>query len=101
METLNHLSDIFIFGLVLCLIGLFICYQISSRRFKRRGAGGLQHFNGAYGKALTTTVLEKCMNAVGIITIIVGIFFILVDRYNHQPINGQRKTKIHSTPNTK
>jgi hypothetical protein len=101
MEKLNHLSDIFILGMVLCLIGVFICYQIGSRRFKRRGAGGLQYFGGTYGKALATTVIEKCLNAIGIVIIIIGIFFILIDRFNNQPTTEPTKPKtiIHSSAN--
>lgn len=67
--------------ITIAVILLIICgtirYAINKRRFKRRGFGGLQHFNN-YEHAWILTLVEKTLMILTFITIIASIIFTLM-----------------------
>ena len=69
-------------ALVLVVIGLFIRYHISRRRFNRRGIAGLQLFS-SYTKWLITTRLESLFNFIAYLLIIAGMFIMACGWYAH------------------
>jgi hypothetical protein len=64
----------YVIAVVLFIIGIVINISINRRRFYRRGAGGLQHYN-SYGKAVLTTWLERLGKLLVIVLILFAIGF--------------------------
>jgi uncharacterized membrane protein len=75
METLHHNPTLAVYGIILCLTGLFIRYIIGKRRFNRRGIGGLQHY-GNYTTAILTTIIEWVFSIIGFALILFGFCLI-------------------------
>ncbi|WP_439697407.1 hypothetical protein ACFGVS_03125 [Mucilaginibacter sp. AW1-7] len=73
----HHINHLTIYAIVLLVIGLLICYTIGRRRFNRRGVAGLQYFN-TYARALIITNLERLLNLIGMLLIIVAIILYLI-----------------------
>jgi hypothetical protein len=66
------------YGALFLIAGLFIRYQIGRRRFNRRSVVGVQIFS-SYFKGLSTTIIEKLLNLVGAVFIIIGVITIITD----------------------
>lgn len=62
---------------ILLIICFTIRYAINKRRFKRRGFGGLQHFN-YYEYAWIITFVEKTLMVLTFIAIIISVIFTLM-----------------------
>ncbi|HUN01234.1 MAG TPA: hypothetical protein PLS00_00145 [Niabella sp.] len=77
METLKNLSSVQLHGIYLLLLGVAIRLIIGSRRYKRRGAGGLQHFGVNYFLALVITAIESLLNMAGLVAILIGLLLIM------------------------
>lgn len=76
MEILNELTRIQLHGIYLLIAGLIIRFIVGRRRFKRRGVGGLQHFN-SYLLALIVMSIEWLFNLAGLAAIIIGLFLLV------------------------
>lgn len=76
MEILNELTRIQIHGIYLLIAGLVIRFIVGRRRFKRRGIGGLQHFN-SYIVALIVMTIEWLFNLAGLLAIVLGVFLLV------------------------
>lgn len=76
METFKNLTSVQLHGIYLLLFGLAIRFTVGRRRFKRRGAGGLQHFR-SYLMALVITTIESLFNIAGLIAILTGLLLIV------------------------
>ncbi len=77
MEILNDLTRLQTHGIYLLITGIVIRFIVGRRRFKRRGIGGLQHFN-SYLVALILMTIEWLFNFIGMIAILLGILLLLV-----------------------
>lgn len=77
MEILSNLTRLQIHGILLLLSGLLTRFIIAQRRFRRRGIGGLQHFN-SYISALVVMTLEWLFNLLGLLCILLGLLLLLV-----------------------
>ncbi len=77
MDTLFITTDPRFWGYLFLIVGIIIRYSIGRRRFNRRGAGGLQHFNVSYAFAVIITFLEWCFTWIAYATILLGIFLII------------------------
>jgi hypothetical protein len=77
MDTLFNTTDPKFWGYIFLFSGIIIRYIVGSRRYKRRGAGGLQHFNVPYGFALIITLLEWCFKWLAYAAMLLGIFLII------------------------
>lgn len=60
-------------GYILLFIGILIEFFIGSRRFNRRGLGGLQHYH-SFTEALITTFIEFIFCKIGWLIILLGLF---------------------------
>jgi len=76
-NLIHHTNHLTIYAIMLLAIGLELRYIICKRRFNRRGIAGLQLFK-SYGVALIVMFIEKLVNIVAILTIIVAIFLYLI-----------------------
>ena len=72
----------FLTALLLCAIGLFIRYQISRRRFNRRGIGGLQQFP-TYGRFILTMAVEKVIYFIATLCLFAGLLALTVAIIKH------------------
>ncbi|MBW7892927.1 MAG: hypothetical protein H3C48_18255 [Chitinophagaceae bacterium] len=77
METLKNLTSVQLHGIYLLLLGLTIRLIIGSRRYRRKGAGGLQHFGVHYFLALIITAIESLLNIAGLLAILIGLLLII------------------------
>jgi len=82
MEALHHHISTTGCGIILCLIGLLLCYIIGKRRFNRRGIGGLQQYS-SYAAALVISNIERLVRLAGIAAIIVGVLLLITAKSNH------------------
>ena len=76
------MNTTFLTAIILCAIGLFIRYQISRRRFNRRGIGGLQQFP-TYGRFIFTMAVEKVIYFIATLCLLAGLFLLAVTGFNH------------------
>lgn len=63
---------------MLLIAGIIIRYIIGQRRFKRRGLGGLQHFNN-YFIALITLFIEWVGSIIAMLMMLIGFGGLLID----------------------
>lgn len=64
-------------AIILIIICFVIRYAINKRRFKRRGIGGLQHFQN-YEHAWIITLVEKTLMILTFITVVASAIFTLM-----------------------
>ncbi len=64
----------YVIAAVLFIVGIVVNTAINRRRFYRRGAGGLQHYD-SYGKAVAITWLERLGKLVALVIILFAIGF--------------------------
>jgi hypothetical protein len=76
------MKTILITGMILTAIGLWFRYQISRRRFNRRGIGGLQQFP-TYGRFIFTMVVEKVVYFIATLCLLAGLFLLALAGINH------------------
>jgi hypothetical protein len=69
-------------GVILAAVGLFIRYQISKRRFNRRGIGGLQKFP-TYGRFVFVMAAEKVIYFIASLCLWAGLILLAVEGFNH------------------
>lgn len=78
MKHANHHNyTVLIIAIILFVAGLLIRYIIGRRRFNRRGVGGQQHFK-SYNTSLFIPVMERVLNIIAAIMIMVGIYFYFI-----------------------
>ena len=78
MKTIFDTTDPQFWGYAFLIAGIIVRFLIGSRRYKRRGAGGLQHFEGRfYGTVLFIILIEWIMKWAALAAILVGLFMIL------------------------
>ncbi|WP_316835046.1 hypothetical protein [Pedobacter nutrimenti] len=77
MKTLFDSTDPQFWGYVFFISGILIRFIIGANRYRRRGAGGLQHFNHPYAVALLITFLEWVFKWAAYALILLGIFMLL------------------------
>lgn len=98
---MNPDITVLIVGLILVAIGIALRIYVSRKRFYRRGDGGLQQFS-SYGKAVATTFFEKIVKLVGTISVIAGLFFLLITWYNHRSaVQYREKKEVKLSNNSK
>lgn len=68
---------LFVVGIALLLIGLFIRYSVGHRRFNRRNPFGNPQFRG-YNQSLVTRGGEGCAKGIGTLLILAGAVLIFV-----------------------
>jgi hypothetical protein len=66
------LNFYYVAAVTLVILAVAINILINRRRFYRRGAGGLQHFN-SYGKAVFNTWLERLGKLLAIALVLLAI----------------------------
>ncbi|MET3501261.1 hypothetical protein ABIC45_002873 [Mucilaginibacter rubeus] len=76
------MNTTFLTAMILFLTGLFIRYQISRRRFNRRGIGGLQQFP-TYGRFIFTMAVERIIFFIGTLCLLTGLVLLAVAGFNH------------------
>ncbi|TRW27105.1 hypothetical protein FMM05_00190 [Flavobacterium zepuense] len=76
METITAFITAHPKSLSLLAIGIVIRLWVNSRRFYRRGLGGMQHFS-SYGKALFTTLFEKALMLASFLLIVAAILLFI------------------------
>ncbi len=77
MQIISDLTRLQTHGFYLLLIGFFIRFVIGKRRFKRRGIGGLQHYN-SFLIALVVITVEWLLNLLGLMAILLGVILLIV-----------------------
>jgi len=69
-------------GVLLTAVGLCIRYQISRRRFNRRGIGGLQQFP-SYSRFIFIMTAERVIYFLGTLCLWAGLFLLALTGFNH------------------
>ena len=76
------MNDTFLTGMIMATLGLIIRYQISRRRFNRRGIGGLQQFP-TYSRFIFTMAVEKVIYFIGTLCLLTGLVLIAITGFKH------------------
>lgn len=78
MKNLIDTTNPMLWGIISLLIGLFILYNVWSGKYKRRGAGGLQHFKtSCFALVLIVFFLQWIFKWASYGLILLGLFLIL------------------------
>ncbi|MES2267556.1 MAG: hypothetical protein V4520_12400 [Bacteroidota bacterium] len=72
----------FLTGMLLTAVGLIIRYHISTRRFNRRGIGGLQQFPN-YGRFIFTMTVERVIYFIGTLCLWAGLILLAIAGFKH------------------
>jgi hypothetical protein len=76
-NQIHHINHLTVYAIILLVIGLLLRYIIGKRRFNRRGVAGLQQFK-SYRIALFMTVIERLVNTIATLMIIVAVVLYLI-----------------------
>jgi len=81
MFTSLSFSSVQATAVVLLIAGITLRLILSKRRFDRRSVTGLQQFR-SYWSALTIILLERLVGLAAFLSIIAGLFLLLIEWYN-------------------
>lgn len=86
-----------LYAWVLIITALVIQYLIARRRFKRRGVGGLQHYQ-TFEKAVVTSSFEKVGKWLSIFMLIAGVLILAMLWTDKKLVErNQDKTPLEQT----
>lgn len=81
MQTLFGITSVQAVAVVLLIAGITLRLILNKRRFDRRSVTGLQQFR-SYWSALIVILLEKLAGLAAFLSIIAGLFLLVVEWYN-------------------
>jgi hypothetical protein len=82
-----------VLGIILIIIGCIIIYFIGRRKFYRRTITGSEQFK-SYERSLVTPLIERLLRTIGILLVLVGIFFWFVGWGNKKFEEKHRRDAI-------